>query len=53
MRPPHWSDSAIRASSCRRKLVRGTFSMAWVREAGTRRVGGWLFDQPYLLLALT
>jgi len=27
--------------------------MAWVREAGTRRVGGWLFDQPYLLLALT
>jgi drug/metabolite transporter (DMT)-like permease len=27
--------------------------MAWVREAGTGRVGGWLFDQPYLLLALT
>jgi len=27
--------------------------MTWVREAGTRRVGGWLFDQPYLLLALT
>jgi drug/metabolite transporter (DMT)-like permease len=27
--------------------------MAWVREAGTSRVGGWLFDQPYLLLALT
>jgi drug/metabolite transporter (DMT)-like permease len=27
--------------------------MAWVREAGKRRVGGWLFDQPYLLLALT
>ena len=27
--------------------------MAWVREVDTRRVGGWLFDQPYLLLALT
>jgi drug/metabolite transporter (DMT)-like permease len=27
--------------------------MAWVREGDTRRVGGWLFDQPYLLLALT
>jgi drug/metabolite transporter (DMT)-like permease len=27
--------------------------MAWAREAGSRRVGGWLFDQPYLLLALT
>jgi drug/metabolite transporter (DMT)-like permease len=27
--------------------------MAWVREAGRSRVGGWLFDQPYLLLALT
>jgi drug/metabolite transporter (DMT)-like permease len=27
--------------------------MAWAREAGTTRVGGWLFDQPYLLLALT
>ena len=27
--------------------------MAWVREVDTRRIGGWLFDQPYLLLALT
>jgi drug/metabolite transporter (DMT)-like permease len=27
--------------------------MAWVREAGTRHVGSWLFDQPYVLLALT
>lgn len=27
--------------------------MTSVGEAGTRRVGGWLFDQPYLLLALT
>ena len=27
--------------------------MAWVREVDKRRVGGWLFDQPYLLLALT
>ncbi len=27
--------------------------MVWVRETGTSRVGGWLFDQPYLLLALT
>jgi drug/metabolite transporter (DMT)-like permease len=28
--------------------------MAWAREAaGARRNGGWLFDQPYLLLALT
>src|SRR5579864_6245050 len=34
------------------EVVRGTF-MASAREAGTSRVGGWLFDQPYLLLALT
>jgi drug/metabolite transporter (DMT)-like permease len=27
--------------------------MVWARETGTSRVGGWLFDQPYLLLALT
>ena len=27
--------------------------MAWAREAGASRTGGWLFDQPYLLLALT
>jgi len=27
--------------------------MAWVRETGASRAGGWLFDQPYLLLALT
>src|ERR1700756_4450175 len=31
----------------------GNPSMTSVGEAGTRRVGGWLFDQPYLLLALT
>ncbi len=27
--------------------------MTWAREAGASRTGGWLFDQPYLLLALT
>jgi drug/metabolite transporter (DMT)-like permease len=27
--------------------------MAWAREAGGNRTGGWLFEQPYLLLALT
>jgi len=27
--------------------------MTWAREAGESRAGGWLFDQPYLLLALT
>ena len=27
--------------------------MALAQEGGTRRAGGWLFDQPYLLLALT
>ncbi len=27
--------------------------MAWAREVGASRTGGWLFDQPYLLLALT
>jgi drug/metabolite transporter (DMT)-like permease len=27
--------------------------MALAQEGGTRRSGGWLFDQPYLLLALT
>ena len=27
--------------------------MAWARDTGTRRSGGWLFDQPYLLLSLT
>ena len=27
--------------------------MAWVRDAGTSRTGGWLLDQPYLLLSLT
>jgi drug/metabolite transporter (DMT)-like permease len=27
--------------------------MTWAREAGANRAGGWLFDQPYLLLALT
>jgi drug/metabolite transporter (DMT)-like permease len=27
--------------------------MAWAREAGASRTGGWLFEQPYLLLALT
>jgi len=26
---------------------------AWAREAGASRGGGWLFEQPYLLLALT
>jgi hypothetical protein len=48
-----WPDRGIRAGSLRPNFVRGTFFMAWVREAGTSRVGGWLFDQPYLLLALT
>jgi drug/metabolite transporter (DMT)-like permease len=52
MRQPHWSQRVIRASSCRQNRF-GNFFMAWVRETGTRRVGGWLFDQPYLLLALT
>jgi drug/metabolite transporter (DMT)-like permease len=27
--------------------------MAWVRDNGTSRTGGWLLDQPYLLLSLT
>jgi drug/metabolite transporter (DMT)-like permease len=27
--------------------------MAWVRDTGTSRAGGWLLDQPYLLLSLT
>jgi drug/metabolite transporter (DMT)-like permease len=27
--------------------------MAWAREDGASRAGGWLFDQPYLLLSLT
>jgi drug/metabolite transporter (DMT)-like permease len=27
--------------------------MTWAREAASGRRGGWLFDQPYLLLALT
>ena len=27
--------------------------MAWVRDTGTSRTGGWLLDQPYLLLSLT
>jgi drug/metabolite transporter (DMT)-like permease len=27
--------------------------MTWAREAPASRAGGWLFDQPYLLLALT
>jgi drug/metabolite transporter (DMT)-like permease len=27
--------------------------MAWARDTGTSRTGGWLFDQPYLLLSLT
>jgi drug/metabolite transporter (DMT)-like permease len=27
--------------------------MAWARDAGTSRTGGWLLDQPYLLLSLT
>jgi drug/metabolite transporter (DMT)-like permease len=31
----------------------GNFIMAWVREAGASRAGRRLFDQPYLLLALT
>jgi drug/metabolite transporter (DMT)-like permease len=27
--------------------------MAWARDTGKDRAGGWLFDQPYLLLSLT
>jgi drug/metabolite transporter (DMT)-like permease len=27
--------------------------MAWVRDTGTSHAGGWLLDQPYLLLSLT
>jgi drug/metabolite transporter (DMT)-like permease len=27
--------------------------MAWARDTGTSRAGGWLLDQPYLLLSLT
>ena len=27
--------------------------MAWTRGPGMRRMGGWMFDQPYVLLALT
>jgi drug/metabolite transporter (DMT)-like permease len=27
--------------------------MAWAREEGASRAGGWLFEQPYLLLSLT
>jgi drug/metabolite transporter (DMT)-like permease len=27
--------------------------MAWARDTGGSRTGGWLFDQPYLLLSLT
>ncbi len=27
--------------------------MAWARDTGTSRTGGWLLDQPYLLLSLT
>ncbi len=27
--------------------------MAWARDTGTSRAGFWLFDRPYLLLALT
>jgi drug/metabolite transporter (DMT)-like permease len=32
---------------------RGNSIMAWARDVGASRAGGWLFDQPYLLLALT
>jgi drug/metabolite transporter (DMT)-like permease len=27
--------------------------MAWARDTGGSRTGGWLFDQPYMLLSLT
>jgi len=27
--------------------------MAWARDTGASRRGGWLLDQPYLLLSLT
>src|SRR5580704_2767243 len=33
--------------------VTGKIIMAWARDTGTSRTGGWLLDQPYLLLSLT
>ena len=46
--------SRSRGSSSRRELrATGKFIMAWARDTGTSRTGGWLLDQPYLLLSLT
>jgi drug/metabolite transporter (DMT)-like permease len=54
MRRQHWSHDRVRDSSSRRdSRLSGTFIMAWAREAGASHSGSWLFEQPYLLLALT
>ena len=56
MRSRHWSRGARRASS--RAISSGSRdAMSGVHapksSQSRRRIGGWLFDQPYLLLSLT
>jgi drug/metabolite transporter (DMT)-like permease len=54
MRLAHWWSGARRDSSrAAPGGVTGDLMMPRVNAGGGGRIGGWLFDQPYLLLALT
>src|ERR1700676_4358062 len=55
MQPRHWSLAAARDSSPSPLSLRrrGTARMPGAHAASQGRVGGWLFDQPYVLLSLT
>ncbi len=56
MRRGDWSAYAVRDSSCAALSTQvrpGELVVPGVPTAKSDRVGGWLFDQPYLLLSLT
>jgi drug/metabolite transporter (DMT)-like permease len=56
MRRRHWSAGAVHDSSCTPSFLprAGKIAVSGVPAANSSaRVGGWLFDRPYLLLSLT
>src|ERR1700692_2592323 len=61
MPPPRWCRgfevstklAAVRSLCGRSKIDRRNAAMPGAPASASARVGGWLFDQPYLLLSLT
>ncbi len=53
MQARHWSSGAVHDSSSFGIGSTGVSVMAMARSPGVSRLGGWIFDQPYVLLTLT